>query len=151
MRYEKHYTVKEWKRFNRIVERENGNDITAQELLCKKYDVILTDYKVNPLLNYRNLSKKDLAVKIAKNFNMKNFDKGMKIFDQGLKSFTDSIDAVTSQLGSGNNKTKLWSESKSKTKLWGDKRQNNTKSPSIKIWSDKPKKKRGRPRKVVSS
>lgn len=45
MRYRKYFTVKEWKRFDVYAERVNGIDITAQELLCIKYDVILTDYK----------------------------------------------------------------------------------------------------------
>lgn len=35
LRYIKKYTVKEWKRF----------DIDTQEILCKKYNVFLTDYK----------------------------------------------------------------------------------------------------------
>jgi len=47
MRYKKYFTVKEWKRFDVYAERVNGIDITAQELLCIKYDVILTDYKTS--------------------------------------------------------------------------------------------------------
>ena len=136
MRYQKFYTVKEWKRFNRIVERENGDDITAQELLCKKYDVILTDYKVNPILSYKDLSKKELVLKIAKNFNKKNFDKGIKIFDEGVKGFTNSIDAVTSQLGHNDtNEPK-----RNNVKIWGS-------SPKVKIWSDKPRQKKTKTRK----
>ena len=144
MRYQKYYTVKEWKRFNKIVERENGNDITAQELLCKKYDVILTDYKINPLVKYKDLSKKELTVKILKNFNMKNFDKGMKVFDQGLKGFTDSIDAVTSQLDTGQTSS---NQSQNKVKIWSDKKP--SRKSSIKIWSDPPKKKKNKKRKPV--
>ena len=45
MRYRKYYTVKEWKRFDVYAERVNGIDITAQELLCNKYDIVLTDYR----------------------------------------------------------------------------------------------------------
>lgn len=45
MRYRKYYTVKEWKRFDVYAERVNGIDITAQEVLCNKYDIVLTDYK----------------------------------------------------------------------------------------------------------
>ncbi len=45
MRYKKYYTVKEWKRFDVYAERVNGIDITAQEVLCNKYDIVLTDYK----------------------------------------------------------------------------------------------------------
>ncbi len=126
MRYQKFYTVKEWKRFDRVVERENGIDITAQEVMCKKYDVILTDYKINPIVNLKDLPKKEVAIKILKQFNKKNFDKGMKIFDEGVKGFTSSIDAVTSQLGHNDtstpkkNKVKIWSDSKCKVKIWSD-------------------------------
>ena len=45
MRYRKYYTVKEWKRFDVYAERVNDIDITAQEVMCKKYDIVLTDYK----------------------------------------------------------------------------------------------------------
>lgn len=45
MRYRKYFTVKEWKRFDVYAERVNGIDITAQEIMCKKYDIILTDFK----------------------------------------------------------------------------------------------------------
>ncbi len=144
MRYTKYYTIKEWKKFNKIVERENGDDITAQEVICKKYDVILTDYKVNPILSYKDLNKKELILKIAKNFNMKNFDKGMKIFDQGVKGFTNSIDAVTSQLGHDEKTTKkgkVWSNKKEGIKIWSG--SNN----KVKIWSDKPKPKKTKTRK----
>ena len=47
MRYRKYFTVKEWKRFDVYAERVNGIDITAQEIMCVKYDVILTDYKTS--------------------------------------------------------------------------------------------------------
>ena len=47
MRYKKYFTVKEWKRFDTYAERINGIDITAQEIMCKKYDVILTDWKTS--------------------------------------------------------------------------------------------------------
>ena len=39
MRQRKFYTVKQWKRFKR-------NDyFDMQDMLCQRYDVILTDYK----------------------------------------------------------------------------------------------------------
>ena len=45
MRYRKYYTVEEWKKFDKWAERINGMDITVQEIMCKKYDIILTDYQ----------------------------------------------------------------------------------------------------------
>ena len=45
MRYKKYFTVKEWKRFDQWAERIDGNDITAQEIMLQKYDIILTDWK----------------------------------------------------------------------------------------------------------
>ena len=45
MRYRKYYTVAEWKKFDQWAERINGIDITSQEIMCKKYDIILTDYQ----------------------------------------------------------------------------------------------------------
>ena len=45
MRYKKYFTVKEWKRFDQWAERIDGNDVTAQEIMLQKYDIILTDWK----------------------------------------------------------------------------------------------------------
>ncbi len=56
MRYKKYLTVKEWKRFDKWAERVNGVDITAQEVLLSKYEIILTDWK----------SDKEKAVEICK-------------------------------------------------------------------------------------
>ena len=150
----KYFTCKEWNRFNKIVERENGNDITAQEVLLKKYDVILTDYKVKKRLNNKdyyfdingnqrtdpNLTKKELAVKIGKviykNANMKNFNKGMKIFDEGVRQFNDSISAFTKELGSNETKSP-----KNKVKIWPDKPKG-IKTRHVPIWSEPKKKKK---------
>ena len=182
MKYPKQYTVKEWNKFNQIADYtpddpntgrpyqffnyltqrlESYDYMTAQEVLLHKYDIILTGYKVNPLVNYKDLSKKELAVKIAKNFNMTNFNKGMKIFNQGVKGFTDSIDAVTSQLGDGKNNDiekhiervnkqgKIWSNKKEGIKVWSAKKP--SRKNKVKIWSDPPKKKKSRKRHSVQS
>ena len=136
--------------FNFITKRlESYDHMTAQEVLLHKYDIILTGYKVSPLISYKDLSKKDLAVKIAKNINMANFNKGMKIFNQGVKGFTDSIDAVTSQLGDNTNKDFITKKSKSSgIKIWSDKPK--SKRNQVKIWSDPPKKKRSKRKSVQS-
>lgn len=135
----KYFTCKEWRRFNKVVEREDGNDITAQEILLKKYDVILTDYKVKPRINNKDyyfdlngieridpsLTKKELALKIGKviykNANMNNFNKGMKIFNEGMKNFNDSISAVTKELGNNTkSQNKLWSKKTKQTPIWSE-------------------------------
>lgn len=149
----KYFTCKEWARFNKIVERENGNDITAQEVLLQKYEIILTDYKPRKRISNKdhyldlngiektdpNLTKKEIAVKIGrviyKNANMKNFNKGMKIFNEGVKSFNDSISAVTKELGHDEN-------TKNKVKLWS----NNTKS--IPLWSEKKTKRKSKSKRL---
>ena len=141
----KYFTVKQWKKFDKLTDDYvvidgEKNYLTMQEVLLAKYQIILTDYKVNPILQYKGMSKKELVLKIAKNFNKKNFDKGMKIFDEGVKGFTNSIDAVTSQLGNDHvEKTiksgKVWSNKKEGIKIWGS-------SPKVKIWPDHPKPKK---------
>lgn len=71
-------TVKQWSNY----------DEEQQEILIKKYDVILTDHK----------TKQEKVIGILKKFNQKNMNKGfakfdsvMDQFDTGLKkSFGDS-------------------------------------------------------------
>jgi len=55
MRQRKFYTVKQWKRFKR-------NDyFDMQDMLCQRYDVILTDYK----------TRKEKITSVLKKFNQK--------------------------------------------------------------------------------
>lgn len=76
MKYPKKYTVKEWKRFDWII----------QEAVCKKYNVILTDYK-------EPLTKKGMALKICKviysQLNKKNFDKSIGLIQSGTNSISE--------------------------------------------------------------
>jgi len=47
MRCKKLYKVKQWARFKKTLVKENSGikyNVDIQELMCKKYDVILTDY-----------------------------------------------------------------------------------------------------------
>jgi len=78
MRYTKYYTVKEWKKFDKVAERENGIDITMQEILLKRYDVILLDYK----------TKKEKLFGIIDKFNVKNINKGITKFNKGVDQFS---------------------------------------------------------------
>lgn len=128
MRYKKYYTQKEWSKFKTFHKKEiNGKTyyIDVQEVMCKKYDIILTDY----------LTRNEKIVQVLKKFNKKNFDKGMLTFNQSVQAFTGSIDALTKEIGHApekkhkQNKVKIWSESK-------------TNGPKVKLWSDKPKAKR---------
>ena len=74
MRYVKEYTVKEWKRFDKVAERENGIEITMQEIILKRYDVILTDHK----------TKKEKLNDILDKFNIENLNKGITKFNKGV-------------------------------------------------------------------
>lgn len=81
MRYKKEYTVKEWKKFDKYAERENGIDITFQEILLKKYDVILTDYK----------TKKEKLFAVIDKFNAKNINAGITKFNKGMDAFSKTM------------------------------------------------------------
>ena len=83
MKYTKEYTVKEWKRFDRIAERENDIDITMQEVLLKKYEIILTDYK----------TKKEKIKHILNKFNAENLNKGITKFNKGIDQFSKIVAA----------------------------------------------------------
>lgn len=81
MIYTKYYTVKEWKKFDKVAERENGIDITMQEILLKKYDVILLDYK----------TKKEKLFSVIDKFNAKNINTGITKFNKGMDQFSKVI------------------------------------------------------------
>ena len=81
MRYTKYYTVKEWKKFDKVAERENGIDITFQEILLKKYDVILTDYK----------TKKEKLFRVLDMISAKNINAGITKFNKGMDQFSKVI------------------------------------------------------------
>ena len=101
MIYKKFYTVKEWKRFDKVVERENGIDITMQEVLLKKYEIILTDYQ----------TKKEKIFAVMDKFNFENLNKGITKFNKGV----DQIVKMTA----APKKTRRKGKAKSKKKLQG--------------------------------
>ena len=45
MKYLKKFTVKEWDKFDKIVDQEDGEPLTGQEILLRKYKIILTDHQ----------------------------------------------------------------------------------------------------------
>ncbi len=140
------FTVKEWNRFT----------WNMQEALCKKYNVILTDYRTT----------KEKVISLLNKINIKNFNKGIDTFNKSLNKFIKTVDSLTSNKSSftGFNQGKSMEETLgrvgfSKDEIW-DKPKENTNSvsfwgkpikltdSSVSIWpekltrteSDKPKK-----------
>ena len=120
MKQKKFYTVKQWQRFK-------CNDyFDMQEMLCQRYDVILTDYK----------TRKEKIISVLKKFNQKNFDKSMTQFNNFMKDFGNSMDQLTREIDSpkrrGLPNRKISSRRKNRDNLdvvWG--KSNN----SVPIWS----------------
>jgi len=114
MKNKKYYTVKEWKKFKK------NNYFDMQELLCEKYDVILTDYK----------TKRQRIISILSHINLKNLDHGITQFNKLFQSFGDSAEQLSKELNhSKQNKQNLdsiWGESTNSVanleKIWGKKK-----------------------------
>ncbi len=112
------FTVKEWNRFA----------WSMQEILCKKYDVILTDYQ----------TRKEKTISLLNKINMKNFNKGMDTFNKSLNKFSQTIDSLTSNKSSftgfdqGKSMDETLGNAKfSKDEIWGKAKEN---TPSVSIW-----------------
>ena len=84
MRTKKFYTVKQWSKF------KSNDYFDMQEMLCQRYDVILTDYK----------TRKEKIISVLKKFNQKNFDKSMTQFGDFMKDFGNSMDQLTREIDS---------------------------------------------------
>ena len=100
------FTVKEWNRFA----------WRMQEVICKKYDVVLTDYQ----------TRKEKTISLLNKINMKNFNKGMDMFNKSLNKFSKTVDSLTSNKSSfaGFNQGKSIDETLGKTgfskdEIWG--------------------------------
>ena len=90
MMIKKKYTVKEWKKLYKI-----------QDILCKKFDVILTDHKTN----------KEQLVLILKNINLKNINKGINTFNKIIQDFGGSMEQLTLEINKTSlNNIKIWSD-----------------------------------------
>jgi len=130
MRSKKLYTIKQWARFKKTkVTDIDGvkHYIDLQELLCKKYDIILTDYK----------TKWERITSILKKINTKNIDKGIDAFSMAMQEFGKAIDELTKDLGNSEkdeqdkgkaNLEKLWGKSQTNMKIWPDFSENQSKS-----------------------
>jgi len=120
MKQKKFYTIKQWQRF------KSNEYFDMQEILCQRYDIVLTDYK----------TRKEKIISVLKKFNQKNFDKSMIQFNNFMKNFGNSMDQLTREADSSQRKKtsvrKMPSERKNRDSLdliWG--KSNN----SVPIWS----------------
>ena len=119
MRSRKYFTVKEWNRF------KNNDDFDMQDMLCQKYDIILTDYKT------RNQKIFSLLQKI----NLKNFTTGVTEFSKLVNSFGNSIEQLTGEINDDKipdkkNLESIWGPSEKQTPIWS----NNDSDNLEKIW-----------------
>ena len=107
MRTRKYFTVKEWQRFN------TNNYSDMQELLCQKYDVVLSNY----------LTKKQKIFSLLQKINLKSFDKGVSEFSKLVQSFGGSMDQLTREIDSQTSKDKdnldsVWGKSENSVPIW---------------------------------
>ena len=119
MRSRKYFTVKEWNCF------KNNDYFDMQDMLCQKYDVILTDYK----------TKREKVFSALKKINLKNFDKGVTEFSKLVQLFGSSMEQLTREIDSPKQKGSRYKKTTSKSKndynlnlIWGE--SNN----SVPIW-----------------
>ena len=98
MRTRKYFTVKEWNRF------KSNADFDMQDMLCQKYDVILTDYK----------TKREKVFFALKKINLKNFDKGMTEFSKLVQFFGGSMEQLTREMDSSKRKGSHYKKTKRK-------------------------------------
>jgi hypothetical protein len=84
MRTRKYFTIKEWNRF------KSNDYFDIQEMLCQKYDVILTDYQ----------TKREKVFSALKKINLKNFDKGVTEFSKLVQFFGGSLEQLTREIDS---------------------------------------------------
>ena len=113
MRDRKYFTVREWNRF------KNNDYFDMQDMLCQKYDVILTDYK----------TKREKIFSVLKKINLKNFDKGLTEFSKLVQSFGGSMDQLTREIDSSKSKDKdnldsVWGKSNNSVPIWGSSEDN---------------------------
>ena len=109
MRIRKYFTAREWNRF------KDNDYFDMQEMLCQKYDVILTDYK----------TKREKIFSALKKINLRNFDNGIAEFSKLVQSFGSSMDQLTSEIDSQKSKDTdnldlVWGKSNESIPIWSD-------------------------------
>ena len=119
MRYKKYFTVKQWKKFKKTKVKGVKHNVDTQELMCKKYDIILTDYK----------TKRERIIIFLKKINMKNINKGIDTFNKAIQAFGGSMDQLSKEFGSSE-KVQPSKDKENLEKLWGKS------STNVKIWSN---------------
>jgi hypothetical protein len=100
MKTNKFYTVKQWSKF------KSNDYFDMQEMLCQRYDIILTDYK----------TRKEKIISVLKKFNQKNFDKSMTQFGDFMKDFGNSMDQLTLEIDASKQKGSRYKKAQSKRK-----------------------------------
>ena len=119
MRIRKYFTVKEWQKF------KTNDYFDMQEMLCQRYDVILSDYQ----------TKKQKTFSLLQKINLKNFEKGITEFSKLVQSFGNSMDQFTAEINDKKisdkkNLESIWGSSKKQTPIWSDNDSDNLE----KIW-----------------
>ena len=109
MRIRKYFTVEEWQKF------KTNDYFDMQELLCQKYDVILSDYQ----------TKKQNTFSLLQKINLKNFEKGIIEFSKLVQSFDNSMDKFTAEIDNKKisdkkNLNSIWGPSGKQTPIWSD-------------------------------
>jgi len=107
MKVKKFYTVKEWNKF------KSNDYFDMQDMLCQRYDVILTDYQ----------TKREKIYSALKKINLKNLDKGITGFSKLVQSFGGSMDQLTREIDSQTSKDKnnldsMWGKSENSVPIW---------------------------------
>jgi hypothetical protein len=114
MKVKKFYTVKEWNKF------KSNDYFDMQDMLCQRYDVILTDYQ----------TKREKIFSVLKKINLKNLDKGITGFSKLVQSFGGSMDQLTREIDSQKHKDKdnldlVWGKSDNSVPIWSTTEKNN--------------------------
>ena len=122
MRTRKYFTIEEWQKF------KTNDYFDMQEMLCQRYDVILSDYQ----------TKKQKTFSLLQKINLKNFEKGIIEFSKLVQSFGNSMDKFTAEIDNKKisdkkNLESIWGSSKKQTPIWSDNDSDNLE----KIWGKK--------------
>ena len=107
MKVKKFYTVKEWNKF------KSNDYFDMQDMLCQRYDVVLTDYQ----------TKREKIFSVLKKINLKNLDKGITGFSKLVQSFGGSMDQLSREIDSQKHKDKynldlVWGKSENSVPIW---------------------------------
>ena len=104
----KYFTTKQWQRF------KSNDYFDMQEMLCEKYDIILTDYK----------TKGQKIISLLSHINLKNLDKGIAQFNKLFASFGDGTEQLNKELHTSKkdkqNLDSIWGKSNNSVPIWSN-------------------------------